>query len=185
MNQDELAQLIGVTQQAISKYETGIREPDNATLLKLSEIFNCTTDYILGNSLKRNAVSIPVLGRIIAGIPLEAIDNIIDYEEIPLAMAKTEEFFGLKIKGNSMEPRIRENDVVIVKKQSDVESGGIAVVLINGYEATLRKVTKQENGILLTAFNSEVYQPKFYTNEEIIKLPIEILGRVVELRGKF
>ena len=100
-------------------------------------------------------------------------------------MAKTEEFFGLKIKGNSMEPRIRENDVVIVKKQSDVESGGIAVVLINGYEATLRKVTKQENGILLTAFNSEVYQPKFYTNEEIIKLPIEILGRVVELRGKF
>lgn len=83
-----------------------------------------------------------------------------------------------------MEPRILEGDVVIVKRQADVESGKVAVVLINGNEATLKRVKKQENGITLIANNISVYEPHFYTNDEIEKLPVQILGEVVELRGK-
>ena len=84
-----------------------------------------------------------------------------------------------------MEPRILEGDVVIVKRQPDVESGKIAVVLVNGNEATLKRVKKQKEGITLIATNISIYEPHFYTNEEIEKLPVQILGEVVELRGKF
>lgn len=124
------------------------------------------------------------MGSIIAGIPVDAIQDIIDWEEIPREMATTGEFFGLKVKGHSMEPRILEGDVVIVKRQADVESGKVAVVLINGNEAMLKRVKKQENGITLIANNISVYAPHFYTNDEIEKLPVHILGEVVELRGK-
>ncbi|WP_298676450.1 XRE family transcriptional regulator [uncultured Megasphaera sp.] len=133
---------------------------------------------------KQQGVKIPVLGSIIAGIPVDAIQDIIDWEEIPREMATTGEFFGLKVKGHSMEPRILEGDVVIVKRQADVESGKVAVVLINGNEAMLKRVKKQENGITLIANNISVYAPHFYTNDEIEKLPVHILGEVVELRGK-
>ena len=133
---------------------------------------------------KQQGVKIPVLGSIIAGIPVDAIQDIIDWEEIPREMATTGEFFGLKVKGHSMEPRILEGDVFIVKRQADVESGKVAVVLINGNEAMLKRVKKQENGITLIANNISVYAPHFYTNDEIEKLPVHILGEVVELRGK-
>jgi repressor LexA len=84
-----------------------------------------------------------------------------------------------------MEPRFIEGDIVIVKKQPDIESGDIAVVLVNGEEATLKKVIKQQNGIMLVASNQDVYQPTFYSNEAIENLPVEIIGKVVELRGKY
>mgnify|MGYP003589404201 CR=1 FL=1 len=130
-------------------------------------------------------VKVPVLGRVVAGIPLEAVTEILDYEELHPNVAKTGEFFALQIKGNSMSPRICDGDVVIVKRQNTVDSGDIAIVLINGDEATVKKVKLDENGIMLIAFNADVYEPHFYSNEEIKTLPIEILGKVVELRGKF
>ena len=159
----------------------------NETLTKIAFAIDVEPSLLfdLSIGLVSENTKVPVLGRIIAGIPLEAINDIIDYEEIPKAMARLGEYFGLQVRGNSMEPRIKEDDVVIVRKQSDIENGDIAVVLINGYDATLKKVTKQENGIMLTAYNPEAYPPKFYTNEEIINLPVEILGKVIELRAKF
>lgn len=84
-----------------------------------------------------------------------------------------------------MEPRILDGDVVIVKKQEDVESGDVAIVLVNGNEATVKRVKKQKNGITLIANNISVYEPHYYSNEEIEDLPVRILGKVVELRGKF
>lgn len=106
------------------------------------------------------------------------------HEEITPDLAKTGEFFALQVKGASMEPTLREGDVVIVKKQPTVDSGDIAIVLVNGDEATVKRVKKQEEGITLIATNTSVYEPHFYSNKEIADLPVRILGRVVELRGK-
>lgn len=83
-----------------------------------------------------------------------------------------------------MEPRMMEGDVVIVRRQDDVDSGDVAIVLVNGNEATVKRIKKQEDGITLIATNTSVYEPHFYSNKEIQSLPVQILGKVVELRGK-
>ena len=192
LSQNEVAKHLGISRTAYVKYETGESQPVRK-IKELSQLFNVSADYILANDSPITSttqqpnskyVRIPVLGRIVAGIPMDAVEEVIDWEEIPREMAATGEFFGLKVKGHSMEPRILEGDVVIVKRQADVESGKVAVVLINGNEATLKRVKKQENGITLIANNISVYEPHFYTNDEIEKLPVQILGEVVELRGK-
>ena len=95
-----------------------------------------------------------------------------------------EEYFALQVKGSSMEPRMRNGDVVIVRKQSDVSHDDTAIVLVNGNEATIKRVLKSEAGIML-APNNPAYEPKFYSNKEIEELPVVILGKVVELRAKF
>lgn len=113
-----------------------------------------------------------------------ALENIIDYEEIPAAMATGGEFFALKIKGHSIEPRIFEGDIVIVRRQDGVDSGDTAIVLVNGDAATIKRVKKSRDGITLIANNFTVYEPRFYSNYEIETLPVRIIGKVVELRGK-
>ena len=97
----------------------------------------------------RKAVEIKVLGRVAAGIPLEAIEDVIDTEEIPQSLAKTGEFFGLQIHGDSMEPRMCEGDVVIVRQQDDAESGDIVIAMINGHDATCKRLMKYTGGISL------------------------------------
>lgn len=191
LSQRELGQKIGVAESTISLYESNKRFPDAETLQKISSLFNVSLDYLLGNAPCKKPVSpagrgvrIPVLGRVVAGIPIEAVEEILDYEEITPELAATGEFFALKIRGHSMEPRMMEGDVVIVRKQEDVESGDVAIVLVNGNEATVKRVKKQEEGITLIATNTSVYEPHFYSNKEIAELPVRILGRVVELRGK-
>lgn len=188
LSQEEVAKRIGVGRTTYVKYETGDSKPIRK-INELSKLFGVDADYILCIDSPENKESkyirIPVLGRIIAGLPMEAIEDPIDWEEIPRELAATGDFFALKVKGHSMEPRILEGDVVIVKRQPDVESGKIAVVLVNGNEATLKRVKKQKEGITLIATNISIYEPHFYTNEEIEKLPVQILGEVVELRGKF
>ncbi|WP_302349238.1 LexA family transcriptional regulator [uncultured Megasphaera sp.] len=191
LSQRELGQKIGVAESTISLYESNKRFPDAETLQKISSLFNVSLDYLLGNapckkpdSPSGRGVRIPVLGRVVAGIPIEAVEEILDYEEITPELAVTGEFFALKIRGHSMEPRMMEGDVVIVRRQDDVESGDVAIVLVNGNEATVKRVKKQPEGITLIATNTSVYEPHFYSNKEIAELPVRILGRVVELRGK-
>lgn len=133
---------------------------------------------------RSNVTRIPVLGSVRAGIPSEAIEDIIDYEEIPQKMAKNGEYFGLRVCGNSMEPKFSDGDVVIVQKQADVNSGDIAIVMINGNDATMKKIKKNSDGIALIPTNSE-YDVMFFTNEEIENFPVIVLGKVVELRAKF
>ena len=100
-------------------------------------------------------------------------------------MAAKGEFFVLRICGLSMVQRMFEGDIVIVRKQPDIESGEIAVVLVNGSDGTVKKVIKSDNGIMLVPLNSNCdYEPHFYSNEEIQTLPVTIAGKVVEVRGK-
>lgn len=191
LTQKDLAEKLSLTPKAISFYELGSREPSGDALIHMAHILGTTTDYLLGNSTTKEAdqkvgrgVRIPVLGRVVAGIPIEAVEEILDYEEITPELAASGEFFALKIRGHSMEPRMMEGDVVIVRRQDDVESGDIAIVLVNGNEATVKRVKKQEGGITLIATNTSVYEPHYYSNKEIEELPVRILGKVVELRGK-
>lgn len=129
------------------------------------------------------SVTINVLGRVAAGLPIEAVENIIDTEEISEELARTGEFFGLQIHGDSMEPRMYEGDVVIVRKQDDAESGDIVIAMINGNDATCKRLTKYANGITLSSLNAK-YEPLIYSNDEILEKPVKILGKVIELRGK-
>lgn len=192
LSQKEFGQKIGVAESTVSLYESNKRFPDADTLKKISALFEVSLDYLLGNAPAKTVqqkttgrgVRIPVLGRVVAGIPIEAVEEILDYEEITPELAATGEFFALKIRGHSMEPRMMEGDVVIVRRQDDVDSGDVAIVLVNGDEATVKRVKKQEEGITLIATNTSVYEPHFYSNKEIADLPVRILGRVVELRGK-
>lgn len=188
LSQKDFGKIIGAAQNTVSQWENGSREPDNETINRIANFFNVSIDYLLGNESTPTTtidkgIKIPVLGEVAAGFPMFADENIIDYEEIPAEMAKNDDYFALKIHGDSMEPRICNNDVVIVRKQSDVESGDIAIVLINGDSGTCKKILKYENGITLLSFNI-AYEPRFFTNEEINTLPVTIIGKVVELRGK-
>ncbi len=190
MNQESLASILGVTQATLSGWENEKYEMDNKSLIKCSEIFGVSIDYILGGNsspeLDANSkgIKIPVLGNVAAGIPIEAIEDIVDYEEISEDLASRGQFFGLKIKGSSMEPRIKDGDVVIVRQQPEVESGDVAIVIVNGDSATCKKVVITDNGITLIPFNPN-YEPVFYTAEQVTTLPVRIIGKVVELRGKF
>ena len=179
----------------ISKWETGFQIPVMNTIVCLSKFFDVSIDYLNGikeedllgetpTVPKKKGIKIPVLGRVQAGVPIEAIEDILDYEEITEEMAKTGEFFALSVKGDSMEPRICEGDVVVVRRQGHINSGDIAIVLVNGDDATIKKVKIHASGISLIPFNA-TYPPAFYTSLEVDDLPVVILGKVVELRGKF
>ena len=127
-------------------------------------------------------VKIPVLGSVIAGHPRYIAENIIGYEEVTEDFAKTGELFCLKVKGSSMYPRFEEGDVLIIKSQNHIENGDIAVVMINGDEATVKKVKFKDDGILLIAYNNDVYEPTFYSKKDIESLPVSVIGKVVAMK---
>ena len=187
LSQAKFAKEIGVSQSTVGMWESGKNKPEFSALLKIADYFNVTTDILTGieTETQKRSTRVPVLGTVQAGIPIDAIEEIIDYEELkPEMMAHGEEYFALQVKGSSMEPRMREGDVVIVKKQPDVNHDDTAIVLVNGGEATIKRVLKSESGIML-APNNPAYETKFYSNKEIADLPVVILGKVVELRAKF
>lgn len=198
-NQDQMAQELHVSKATIGMWEIGERKPGPDKYEEIADYFNVDMDYLYGRSPIKQKISydskgqahhnipvhtINVLGRVAAGIPINAVEEIIDTEEITEEMAQTGEFFGLLIRGHSMEPRICDGDVVIVRQQDDAESGDIVIVTVNGDEATCKRLKKYHDGIELIA-NNPSYDPLFFDNTEIQAKPVRIIGKVVELRGKF
>jgi repressor LexA len=187
LSQSALAKKLGVSQSTVCMWENDKNKPEYNTLIKIASFFDVNVGYLVDDepnnfSIDRG-VKIPVLGHT-AGIPIEAIEEIIDYEKIEPELAASGEFFALQVRGDSMEPRMKEKDVVIVRKQSDVECGDVAVVMANGEDATIKIIKKHENGISLIA-NNPMYAPVFFTDKEVEDLPVSILGKVIELRAKF
>lgn len=185
--QQDVADMLGIERSTYTRYETGATEPNFDILERLSQIFDVSTDILIGKSAIPTISGgrrIPVLGDVAAGIPIEAITDIVDYEEIDAAMAKSGEFFGLRIKGDSMEPRMREGDVVIVRQQDSAETGDTVVVLVNGDSATVKKIKYGPDGITLLPTNP-AHDPIFYSAAEVEQLPVRVIGRVVELRAKY
>lgn len=188
--QKEMAEIAGVSAPTFHDWINAKKYPRIDKIERLAHYFGILKPDLIEekrsySTPKKKGVKIPVLGEVAAGVPLDAIEDVIDYEEIREDMAKTGDFFGLKIKGDSMSPRMLDGDVVIVRKQNDVESGDIAIVLVNGDSATCKKLVKHDNGVTLIANNPAVYEPHFYTMQEVDALPVKVIGKVVELRGKF
>lgn len=188
----DVADYVGVSEATVSRWESGnIANMRRDRISALAEILKVSPIDVMGITesnespqLTSKGVLIPVLGYVRAGVPIEAVEEILDYEEISQEQARTGEFFALKIKGDSMEPKISEGDVVIVRKQSTVENGELAVVLVNGDDATVKKFYRSNNGVKLVSTNPK-YDPFFYTPTEVDSFPVSVIGRVVELRAKF
>ena len=184
----QIADFLDVHETTIKRYEDGTtKKIPTEVVEKIAKFLNVSIDYLTGWEYEpqpTQGLQIPVLGTVAAGIPISAVEDILDYEEIPSSWQSQGEFFGLRIKGDSMEPRMESGDVVIVKQQSDANSGDTVIVLVNGDDATCKKLQKTDNGIMLVPTNSK-YPPMFYTNEEIQTKPVVILGKVIELRSKF
>lgn len=186
LSQSELAKKLGLSPSTISMYEVGKRQPDFETEEKIADYFNVSLNSLRGKSeeLRSSHTTINVLGRVAAGNPINATEDVIDTEEITEDLAKTGEFFGLKIKGDSMEPRIYDGDVVIVRQQNDAESGDIVIAMVNGNDdAVCKRLVKYASSLALVSLNSK-YEPIMVTNDEIETKPVKIIGKVVELRGK-
>ena len=153
----------------------------NMPLQELLNVIDDEQEFIINQN---KSIRIPVLGSIPAGVPMEMIEDIVDFEDISEDMLKGgKEYFALKIKGDSMFPEYLNNDVIIVLKQDDCENGEDCVVAVNGDEATFKRVFKYDNGITLHPLNNK-FMPMFYSNEDIQSKPVKILGVVKEIRRK-
>lgn len=189
---EDIGNYVGVSKATVQRWETGsISNMRRDRIKKLSEILQIAPEILLEAENKvpelsqpRTALAkIPVLGTVAAGVPITAQEDIIGWEEVPVQWVKNDTVFALKLKGDSMEPRMTEGDVVIVKKQSDVTSGEIAIVMVDG-EATCKKVVKHSDGMVLISNNLK-YAPMFFSVKDIDDKNITILGKVVELRARF
>lgn len=186
MDRRELAEKIGVSYTSVTEWLNGKSYPRIDKIQSMADLFGIEKADLVEHPsvrLPKSATRIPVLGAVAAGIPIEAITDVVDYEEISPELASRGEYFGLRIKGESMAPRILEGDIVIVRMQSDAESGDIVIVQVNGDSATCKKLIKHQGGVALQALNP-AYEPMYYSNEDIEKLPVVVIGKVVELRGK-
>ena len=157
-----------------------VKLPENASA---NDIFNSFTPSVIKGGLdksKSNSSKVSVLGSIAAGTPIEAIQHEVDKVALPEDLQKNGEYFGLKVKGDSMiEAGINDGDTVIIKKTSTADTGQIAVVLIHEQEATLKRIRKKGNTIALEAANKN-YDTKIYASNRI-----KIQGRLISLYRNF
>lgn len=186
----DLADKTNMSKSTLQRYETGsIRNLPLDKLEVLASALQTTPSYLMGwdevkKEPKKKGIKIPVLSRVASGIPIEMIEDVLDYEEITEDMSKHGKYFALKIQGDSMTPRIFNNDVVIVRQQDDAENGDIVIVTINGDDAVCKRLQKYNDGIALVSLNPQ-YEPIYLKKDEVANKPVRIIGKVVELRGKF
>lgn len=194
MSLQDVANKVHVARSTIQRYESGRIETVKLPVIEaIAKALNVSPGWLTGkeNSMETisqppstKGVTINVLGRVAAGIPIDAIEYIIDTEEISQDMAARGSYFGLQIKGDSMEPKISDGDIVIVRQQEDAESGDLVIALVNGEDATCKRLRKHDNGVSLISTNPK-YEPMFFTDKEVQEKPVKIIGKVVELRAKF
>ena len=184
--QEKLASLVSVSRQAYSSYETGTRDPDTRTLSQIAINLDVSVDYLLGKVTQSQTESnrmIPLLGSVPAGVPIEAIEDVEEYIDIYPRFVKHGELFALRVQGDSMEPDLRNGDIVIVEKQEFVENGDVAVVRVNGEDVTLKRVKLTNKGLRLIP-STPAYDPVFFDSDQVATLPVTIIGKVIEIRRR-
>lgn len=183
--QKDMGRLLNITPSAYGFYEQGRNTPTIDILEKMANLFSVSIDYLMGNDdirLKNevkidSVVKVPVLGSVRAGVGGLAVEEVIGYEYAFNLPADASDYFYLKVKGDSMEPKISEGDLALVKKQCDVESGELAIVLINGDEGVIKKVIKTENHTVeLHSFNA-YYPARIFSGAALQDL--KIIGKVI------
>ena len=200
ITQKEVADFVGVSEATVSRWESGhIDNMRRDRIAALSKILRLSPLAIMGIDdtdlstripnmvpIDARTFRVPIVGRVAAGRPIVADEEIVGYEYIDNKYSKDgHEYFGLRIVGKSMEPTIMDGDIVIVRRQNYVENGEIAIVLIDGEEATAKEVKESADGITLIGHNAAVYTPHFYSAQEVKNLLVQIIGRVVQSIRKF
>ena len=191
----ELSEKSNIPKSAISQYLSGLYEAKQKSIFKLATVLDVSEAWLMGldvpmtknikiDKLGNPIIEIPILGTVKAGYDYLAQENWIGTVDIDKKLAESGEFFALKIKGDSMAPVLIEEDIVIIKKQDDFDSGDIVVAIVNGDEATVKKAKKSENSILLQPFNTN-YEPLIFTKEEMDTIPVKIVGIVKQLKREF
>lgn len=176
----EMAEVLNVSETWLMGYDVSM----DREWLKDSEIDNATliNNFYIEDDSKN--IKIPILGKIPAGVPLEAIEDIDGYVEVSKSIVKDPyNLFALRISGDSMSPEYKTNDIVIVKKQFEFNSGDDCVVMVNGDDATFKRVIKQEDSIILKPLNNN-YEPTFFSKKDILDRPVKIIGVAIEVRRK-
>ena len=190
VSQRALAVALGVTQQAVGKWEMGRSTPDPATIARIADFFGASADYLLGCSGQRQRaafsaggeqyVSVPIIGTVKAGYDALAFEE--DYGSAVADVHNPQEYFYLLVRGDSMEPQISDGDLALVRRQTDVESGQLAVVLIDGEEGTLKKVIKKDGAVILQPFNP-AYPTQVFMGKDLENL--QVVGKVVETKRRW
>ena len=193
-SQTEVSRMLGVTQQAVGKWETGRSTPDPQTVARLAEILDTTADALLGlqaptaaPAVGRNAFSryteslVPVVGTVRAGYGALAFEE--DYGKEYASVKDPQNYFYLVVKGDSMEPRISDGDLALVHRQSTLENGDLGVLVYGSDgEGTLKKYIQRGNSVILHPFNP-AYEELVIKGEELDHL--YIAGKVVETKAKW
>lgn len=184
VSQSKMSNDLKISKSTLSHWMNGSRSPKMPSIDLLCHYLNVSRADIMEENPPKTTkgIRIPVYGRVAAGIPIEAIENIVDYEEIPETWVG--DYAALKVRGDSMSPRIADGDTLIVRRQDDADSGDIVIAIINGQDATVKKLIKQPDGITLQPFNP-MYEPMFFSIERQQSIPVTIWGKVVENRQKF
>lgn len=197
-SQQELGEALNMTRQTISNYEKGRRTPHKEILEEIADFFNVDMDFLYGKTKIENRyrqklaeganfelielspyASVPVLGSIPAGVPIEAIEDIVDHIDIPLKWVKSDDvYFALKVRGDSMYPLFLDGDTVIIRRQTTAETGDICACYVNGFDATLKRVKISEAGAITLQPENTNYPPMTYTHPG----EVTIAGKVVEVR---
>ena len=179
MTQVDLAKALDLDKSSIAKYESAGIIPSVDTLQKIASLFKVSIDYLLNAQLYdiNNIVNVEIIGTVVAGR-----DGIATYEFLGVSQAininDKEEYKYLKVRGDSMSPQIMEGDLALVRLQSDVDSGDLAVVIIDGEEGVIKKIQKTENSISLISFNP-MYETRVFVGKDMEK--IMIFGKVVKV----
>lgn len=186
IDRNKLSAICKVPYTTLTSWIKAERYPRIDKIQILSEFFNIRmSDLVEEHDYNNEIKQIPLLGKIQAGVPTEMFLDIIDYIDIPADMARgNKELFALKTKGKSMEPNFIEGDILIFEKTEDCENGQFCAVAVNGDDATFKKVTKTDAGIMLQPLNP-AFETKFYTNDQIASLPVQIIGVLKQIRRNF
>ncbi len=195
LSQNELAAQLGVTQQAVGKWEAGKSSPDPSTVARIAELLGTTTDYLLGlhnESDETQAATdrffggysetlIPIIGTVKAGYGALAFED--DYGQEYARVKDPANYFYLVVKGDSMEPRIQDGDLALVHRQTTLDNGDLGVIVFGDEgEGTLKKYVQRGNSIILRAFNTD-YDDHVVKGEDLNHL--YVAGKVVETKAKW
>lgn len=177
-----------ISKALIHKYIIGDSEPKLENLIKLARFLNVNETWLMGYDVPLakdyfliKPVRLPILGKISAGIPVFAAENIEGYEYAPLSiMLEDKEYFFLRVQGNSMNLKFNDGDLVLVQKQDSIEDGDIGVFLIRGEEATVKRFRQLDTGIALEPMSTDdSNRIQFYKPEDVT-----VLGKVVSVISK-
>lgn len=191
VTQTELSKRTGIDKGSISHYLKGDYTPTKERLTKIAVALQVSPVWLMGYDIPyqmplmpvEDTIMIPVLGTVAAGSPLYADQNVIGHERVSPDLGQN--LFGLQIHGDSMEPKISDGDVVIVRQEDTADSGQIVVALVNGNEAVCKKLMLYDDGSLALISYNPAFAPMVFTAKQVEDLPVKILGVVVEARSKF